>query len=47
MRGFEQLEAFAVGLHHRVLDAVVNHLDKMAGAIGTGVQIAVRAAPGF
>ena len=30
--GFEDGEAFGVGLHHAVLDAVVDHLDEVAGA---------------
>jgi hypothetical protein len=37
----QQLEAFAVGLEQAVLDAVVNHLDEMAGAAGADVGVAV------
>ena len=31
--GLEELEALGVGLHHAVLDAVVDHLDEVAGAV--------------
>ena len=34
------VEAFAISLHHTVLDSVVHHLDEVAGAIGSAVQIA-------
>ena len=36
--GGEQLVALAVGLHHRVLDAVVDHLAEVAGADRAGVH---------
>ena len=36
--GLEQLVALAVGLHHRVLDAVVDHLAEVAGAHRAGVH---------
>ena len=34
----EQGEAFGVGLHQAVLDAVVDHLDIVSGAAGTAMQ---------
>ena len=37
----ENVQAFAVGLHQAVFDAVVHHLDKVARAGRAGVQIAV------
>ena len=37
----QDVEAFGVGLHHAVLDAVVHHLDEMAGAARAGVEIAL------
>ena len=36
--GGQQLVALAVGLHHRVLDAVVDHLAEVAGADRAGVH---------
>ena len=36
--GGQQLVALAVGLHHRVLDAVVDHLAEVAGAHRAGVH---------
>ena len=38
-----QREAFGKGLHHAVLDAVVDHLDEVAGADRAGVQPAASA----
>ena len=35
----QDVEAFGDGLHHAVFDAVVDHLDKVAGADRPGVQI--------
>src|SRR5262249_54180350 len=37
----EQLEAFRVALHHRVLDRVMNHLDVVPGAGSPDVRISV------
>ena len=34
-------KSFGEGLHHAVLDAVVDHLDVVAGAAGADVEIAV------
>ena len=31
---FEDVEAFGIGLHQAVFDAVVDHLDEMPGADG-------------
>ena len=36
-----QLEAFGVGLHQAVLDAVVDHLHVVAGAVVADAQVAV------
>src|SRR4051794_14154314 len=33
------VEAFGKGLHHAVLDAVVDHLDEVSGAGGPGVKV--------
>src|SRR6266850_552371 len=38
----DQLEAFAVGLHHPVLDPVVDHLDEVAGAALAEMRPAAR-----
>src|SRR6185503_398394 len=38
----QQVEAFGIGGHEAVLDAVVHHLDEVAGAALAAVQIAVR-----
>ena len=35
------VHALGIGGHHAVLDAVVHHLDEMAGAVGPAVQIAL------
>ena len=35
----QDAEALSVGGHEAVLDAVVHHLDEVAGAIGTAVQV--------
>ena len=40
VRVAQDVEAFGIGLHHAVFDTVVDHLDEMAGAAGSGVQIA-------
>ena len=37
----EDVEAFGVGGHDAVLDAVVHHLDEVAGAVGSAVEIAM------
>jgi hypothetical protein len=37
----QDVQAFRVGRHHAVLDAVVNHLDKVARAARSAVQVAV------
>ena len=37
----QDVEAFRVGGHHAVLDAVVDHLDEVARAARTAVQIAL------
>ena len=34
----QQGESLSIGLHHAVLDAIVNHLDKVPAADGTRVQ---------
>ena len=36
----QNVEALGVGLHHAVFDAVVHHLDEMAGAARAGMDIA-------
>ena len=41
LRLFEHLEALGVGLHHPVLDAVVDHLDEVAGAVRAAQAVAV------
>ena len=38
---FENVEAFGIGLHQAVFDAVVDHLDEMAGAVRAGMDVAV------
>src|SRR5262245_59378238 len=40
-RNAQNIEAFRVGLHQAVLDAVVDHLDEAAGAARPAVHIAV------
>ena len=37
----QDVEALGIGLHQAVLDAVVDHLDEMAGAAGPGMEIAL------
>ncbi len=37
----EDVEALGVGGHEAVLDAVVDHFDEVAGAVGAAVEIAV------
>ena len=37
----EDVEALGVGGHDAVLDAVVDHFDEVAGAVGAAVEIAV------
>src|SRR5258708_27036061 len=37
----ENVEAFGVGLHQAVLDTVVDHLDKMAGAGRAAIKVAL------
>ena len=37
----EDVEAFGVGGHEAVFDAVVDHLDEVAGAVGSAVEVAV------
>src|ERR1700684_963379 len=39
IRGFEDPEAFGVGGHYSVFDAVMDHLDEMAGAVRSAMQI--------
>ncbi len=39
--GAQNAQPLGVGGHEAVLDAVVNHLDEMAGAVRTAVQIAL------
>ena len=41
MAFLQDVETFGIGLHQAVFDAVVHHLDEMAGADRTGVQIAL------
>src|SRR5687768_15763413 len=41
LRSFQHLKAFAIGLQHAVLDAVVNHFSKMACAAGADVSEAI------
>src|SRR5579863_6307169 len=43
---FEDVEALGVGGNEAVLDAVVNHFDEVAGAIGAAVEIAVFSSAG-
>ena len=38
----QHVEAFGVGCHEPVLDAVMDHLDEMPGAAGPDMQIAAR-----
>ncbi len=40
LRGVEDLEPLRVRLHQAVLDAVVDHLGEVAGARGTGMDVA-------
>src|SRR5438128_10888159 len=35
----QDAEPLSVGGHEAVLDAIVDHLDKVAGAVGTAVQV--------
>src|SRR6478609_7852733 len=35
----ENIKTLGIGLHQAVLDAVVDHLDEMSGADGTGMDI--------
>src|ERR1700722_19599132 len=44
--GFEDGEALGVGLHHAVLNAIVDHLDEVAGAGGAYVTPALGLAGG-
>src|SRR5665213_1337905 len=37
----QDIQSFRIRCHHAVLDAVVDHLDKVTGAAWTAVQIAV------
>src|SRR5258707_7920917 len=37
----EDVESLRIGLHQAVFDAVVDHLDEVAGTDGTGVDIAL------
>ena len=37
----QDVETLGIGLHQAVFDAVVNHLDEMPGADGTGVNVAL------
>ena len=37
----QDVEALGDGLHHAVLDAVVDHLDEMAGAARPGMEVAL------
>ena len=37
----EDVESFGIGRHDAVLDAVVDHLDEMAGAVRSAVQVAL------
>ena len=37
----ENIQTFRIGGHEAILDAIVNHFDKMAGAAGAAMQIAV------
>src|SRR4029077_19136845 len=39
--GPNDAESFGVGGHDAVLDAIVNHLDEVAAAIGAAVQVAL------
>ena len=47
--GLENRQPFGIGRHHAVFDAVVHHLDEMAGAVRPAMQIALlgRAAAPF
>src|SRR3990170_2861670 len=45
--GFQQLESLSVGLQHAVLDAVMNHLDEMAGPARPDMEKAVRGRKSF
>src|SRR5262245_1493937 len=37
----EDVKAFGIGLHQPVLDAVVHHLDEVAGAGGAAIDVAL------
>src|ERR1700759_979935 len=37
----EDVEAFGIGLHQAIFDAVVDHLDEMPGADGAGMDVAL------
>src|SRR3979490_1982952 len=39
-RAAQDIEAFRIGLHHSVFDAVVDHLDEMAGPVRSAIRIA-------
>ena len=39
-RAAQDVEAFGIGLHQAVLDAVVDHLDEMAGAARAAMHVA-------
>src|SRR5262249_8488953 len=41
IRVAQDVETFGIGRHHAVLDAVVNHFDKVARTVGTAMEIAV------
>ena len=41
MRFFQYFKAFRNGLHHAVFDSVMDHLQKMAVAAFTGIQVTV------
>ena len=39
--GFEDAQPLGIGRHHAVFDAVMHHLDEMAGAVRSAMQIAL------
>jgi hypothetical protein len=41
IRAAQDADSLGVGSHQTVLDAIVDHLDEVAGAVGAAVQVAL------